>query len=113
VNPSDNFDLSKHLGNPSRGVPQEAAYRGAVGRAYYGAFILARDALLDAGVVVPNTGKAHAIVAEELKKSSDDDVAAAGGSLEDLRTLRNQADYDLGARPHKGNPFDSMRAAFS
>ena len=113
MNPSDNLELAKHLTSPDRGVPQEAAHRGAVGRAYYAAFIIARDALLRAGFPIPDTGKAHAVVAEELKKSSNTDVAAAGGSLEDLRTQRNRADYDLGARPHKGNPFDGLRAAFA
>lgn len=113
MNPSDNLELAKHLTTLIRGVPQEAAHRGAVGRAYYAAFIIARDALLRAGITIPDTGKAHAVVAEQLKRSADTDVAAAGGSLEDLRILRNRADYDLGARPHKGNAFDGLRAAFA
>lgn len=92
------------------GAPKEASTRGSCGRAYYAAFVAARDILERAGFTMPRRG-VHARVYDLLIQSSNPDVLARAGDLDQLKTLREDGDYDVGGRTKR--PFaakDSQRA---
>lgn len=107
---SDNISLATHLYGPPKGQPEEASFRCSCGRAYYAAFAHARDALLQASFQVDKSHKAHGQVVTWLKKSTIRDIKKVGGMLDDLRTKRNEADYDVGERHHR--PFEKLQAGF-
>ncbi|HZT80535.1 MAG TPA: HEPN domain-containing protein [Gemmataceae bacterium] len=73
----------------------EAEWRSAVSRAYYAVFHIARQLFTDLGFTVPQSDRAHAYLWYRLSNTGDPQVAWAGSSLNDLRSLRNEADYDL------------------
>jgi uncharacterized protein (UPF0332 family) len=109
LKPEDNLELARFLSGPPRGVPEEASLRGASGRAYYAAFIFARDLLLGAGFWLPRDGKVHKAVVALLKLSVDDDIRGAAAALERLREFRNKADYALGLRASAKTRFDTTQ----
>jgi len=76
----------------------EAEWRTAVSRAYYGAFHVGCDLLRGLGFDIPKADRAHAYVGLRLMNSSDDNVSEAGRRLAELRSRRNQADYDKRGR---------------
>jgi uncharacterized protein (UPF0332 family) len=82
----------------------EARFRTAVGRAYYGAFHSAKELLAAAGVVLPATAEAHRKIQLCFKESGIDAARQSGERLEVLRGRRNRADYDLGARDFRQRP---------
>jgi hypothetical protein len=72
-----------------------AQQRCCVSRAYYAAFILARNRLRDVDhVPVPRTGAAHTFVAQRYANDPDPVRAQIGIVLERLRSARNACDYD-------------------
>lgn len=73
----------------------EGRLRSAVSRAYYGAFHVAKQFLVDCGVIVPIDFAAHRNVCWCLANSSEPSIVEAGRRLEALRTTRNNADYNL------------------
>jgi hypothetical protein len=110
VNPNDNLDLARFLHTTPLGAPKEASTRGACGRAYYAAFIVARDILERATFVIARRG-AHQRVFDLLNHSADKDVKARSLDLDQLRILREQGDYEVGGRTTKGfAAADSQRA---
>ena len=74
----------------------EARYRSAVSRAYYGAYHLASDFLMELGIRIPRS--AHAHVYRLLWTAEYSQARQAARLLTDLRRARNRADYDL-SRP--------------
>lgn len=87
-------DLS---GLPASGPPigTEARQRASVSRAYYAAFILARNHLRDAGGVRTPWGQnAHQFVATQFANNPDPVRVNIGQELARLRTARNRCDYD-------------------
>lgn len=109
MNPADNLSLAQFLSKPPKGPPEEAALRGACGRAYYAAFATARDALIAVNFTFTNTGQDHKRVVDVLKASTDPDVATAASVLDQLRKTRNSSDYDVGLVPVRRGGFDSKR----
>ena len=87
VDPSDFLEVARAL---IKGDPSEAYLRTAVGRAYYAAFLQARDA---AGLRNEGSG-----IHEEVIKhySNRKDQRIVGNRLSDLRKVRNRADYKPG-----------------
>jgi uncharacterized protein (UPF0332 family) len=76
-------------------VGMEAQQRAGVSRAYYAAFILARNRLRDVdGIRVPRHANAHQFVATHYLNNRDPIRSAIGSRLNRLRTARNQCDYD-------------------
>lgn len=77
--------------------PDEAALRTCSGRAYYAAYLVARERLKALGFVRPSheEGSAHSWLIGKLKRSVDRDVRALGRSLLGLFDERKDADYDL------------------
>ena len=75
-----------------------ASLRSAVSRAYYGAFHLAGEFLVDIGRPVPRNANAHVLVARMLQSSGQPDAVRAGSLLGDLHSDRIKADYRLDDR---------------
>jgi uncharacterized protein (UPF0332 family) len=74
---------------------READWRSAISRAYYAAFHKARRLLRFGGFTVPRAEQAHAYLWLRLSNCQHPLVVDAGLSLNDLRSARNAADYDL------------------
>ena len=81
--------------DPSKHDSDEARFRSAVSRAYYGAFNLGVQFLEKLGFRAPSSGNKHFYVRVRLSQSGDEEVARAGGLLSDLQSERNDANYDL------------------
>ncbi len=73
----------------------EAEWRAAVSRAYFAAFHVARQLLQRCGFRIPRADQAHAYLWLRLANSAHPDVQNAGRGLNELRQVRNWADYDL------------------
>jgi len=88
--------LAQELTQSKRGVAsREAKLRSAVSRAYYAAFIKARNHLRDEeGYNIPDVQDAHYLVRAKFFRSSDHIRRRIGQHLHRLRTYRNQADYN-------------------
>jgi len=73
----------------------EATYRTAVSRAYYGAFHLARSFLTELGFQPVGNANVHAFVQRYLNGSGYTEACLAALQLTHLQSGRNRADYDL------------------
>jgi len=73
----------------------EATYRTAVSRAYYGAFHVAREFLVELGFAPIGNANVHAFVRHYLHGSGHPEGCLAATQLSRLQTARNSADYDL------------------
>lgn len=91
---SEYLNLAQELtGSATTPSSQEAKLRSAISRAYYAAFIQARNFLRDReGLTIPleNT---HQYVINQFKNSHDRVRKKVGGRLFRLRQARNEADY--------------------
>lgn len=88
---SDFLNLAIRLSGGS----SEAEWRSAVSRAYYGAFHLAREFVVNCRVMLPKTADAHDKLQWCLSHAGDESLDAIAGKLNSLRSSRNVADYDL------------------
>jgi hypothetical protein len=76
-------------------VGTEAQQRASISRAYYAAFILARNHLRDVDQVrIPRSVNAHVFVARAYEYHPDPRRVGIGLRLHNLRTVRNTCDYD-------------------
>jgi uncharacterized protein (UPF0332 family) len=89
---------------------KEAHWRSAVSRAYYAAFHAARALLHQCGFAVPKAEQAHAYLWLRLSNCGHPDLANAGAELNDLRSQRNWADYDLGRTLEQSAAGDFVQA---
>ena len=72
--------------------PDQARVRTAIGRAYYAAFLVAREKLSDLGrITLRHNWQDHRLVVDALGGETSD----LGGKMHHLRRKRNQADYNL------------------
>lgn len=110
MDPRDNVALAKHLVAGPKGQPADACNRGGCGRAYYGAFGVARDVLDRIPLSVSSTGSAHSEVVTHLGRSNDTHVQAIGSSLDNLRLMRNKADYAVGQRTKTFSKLEGQMA---
>lgn len=92
---SEYLNVAKELaGIATTPANQEAKLRAAVSRAYYAAFIKARNHLRDKeGHSIPTTGDAHKYVIDQFDLSSEAVRQSITEKLARLRLFRNQADY--------------------
>jgi uncharacterized protein (UPF0332 family) len=74
---------------------EEAVYRTAVSRAYYGTFHLAVSLLAELGFSAPRTANVHVFVQHHLNGSGQPSACIAASLLSDLHAARNRADYQL------------------
>lgn len=85
----------------------EAARRSAVSRAYYAIFHQVKDIFLSASIRLNNDAQDHGKLTHYLGACKAPDVKYIGEKLKDLRTERNDADYDMGKRK-----FEKKHCAF-
>lgn len=72
-----------------------AEFRSAVSRAYYAAFHLGLNNLNKMGFPIVQNREAHEEVYRHLNNSRDAELVRAASMMNDLRTKRNHADYEL------------------
>lgn len=101
------LDVADDLSSGSR----EADWRSAISRAYYAAFHKARWLLRRNGFTVPRGDQAHAYLWRRLSNSGHPDVNRVGQSLNEMRGVRNTADYDFDLRLEQDVAFDHVRMA--
>ena len=107
MNGRDFLDTARHLA----GRNGEADRRSAVSRAYYAVFHAARDLLTALRFQTPRADKAHNYLYVRLNNCGERRVEDAAFRLDNLRGLRNQADYDV-RRPLLPNaPADAVADA--
>ena len=88
-------------GMPVSGPPAgiETHQRAGVSRAYYAAYVSARNRLRDVdGVPIPAMGNPHTFVAGQYMNDPDPLRVQIGIELGRLRTARNRCDYDDAVR---------------
>ena len=72
-----------------------AEFRSAISRAYYAAFHTGFSLLREMGFPIVQNPYTHEEVYRHLNNSGDADLAKAASKMNDLRTKRNHADYEL------------------
>lgn len=70
-------------------------FRSAISRAYYAAFHFGLIFLKEMGFSIVQNASAHEEVYQHLNNSGDDELAKAASKMNDLRTKRIHADYEL------------------
>lgn len=92
---SEYLNVAKELaGVVTTPANQEAKLRAAISRAYYAAFIKARNYLRDQEQhSIPITGNAHKYVSDQFDLSSDPARKLVAEDLIRLKAYRKQADY--------------------
>lgn len=86
------FALRIIVGSP---VPGPVQCRTAIGRAYYAALNRADAALARWGASCGKGPQKHGLAVRFLHAANDPDLVTASNALDDLRSLRNRADYDM------------------
>ena len=72
-----------------------AEFRSAISRAYYAAFHFGLNLLRAMGFAIVQNQHAHTEVYRHLNNSGDGELLRAASKMNDLRTKRNHADYEL------------------
>ena len=88
---------------------KEGDWRSAVSRAYYAAFHFFRKFFLTHGVVVGQGGPSHFALHTGLANCGLKPVETLGDELNQLRTERVTADYNLGALITQVNALDAVQ----
>ena len=70
-------------------------FRSAISRAYYAAFHFGLILLREMGFSIVQNSSSHEEVYQHLNNSGDDELARAASKMNDLRTRRIHADYEL------------------
>ncbi len=92
---SEYLGLAQQLaGKAQISATQESRLRSAISRAYYAAFILARNYLRDEESISIPEKQSHKFVIEQFKNSSEKVRQTIGKNLARLRFSRNKADYN-------------------
>jgi hypothetical protein len=86
------FGLKIVLGSPS---PGPASCRTAIGRAYYAALNRADAALAGWGASCGKGPQKHGLAVRFLHATDDPDLKTASTALNELKALRNRADYEM------------------
>ncbi len=91
--------------------PGEEHIRTACGRAYYAAFLTARERLIAKGHPLPSDGTVHGKVLTILTGAEDRDVRALGHELQNFKGFRHDADYVLAGPYRSGVRFEQWYGA--
>src|SRR5262249_2766247 len=75
--------------------PGPASCRTAIGRAYFAALNCADGALEGLGASCGKGPQKHGLAGRFLHATDDPDLKTASAALDELKTLRNRADYDM------------------
>jgi len=73
----------------------EESLRTSVSRSYYGLFNSLAKFIQDNGYELPKAAEAHKITSRYLHNCGVSDMESIAGRLNDLRSERNHADYDM------------------
>jgi hypothetical protein len=94
MDPAEFYRLGLRLisGSPP---PDAASCRTAIGRAYFAALNRADDTLARWGGSCGKGSQKHGLAVRFLHATGDPDLILASADLDRLRSLRNQADYDM------------------
>lgn len=93
----DSEDFRRLAGKLLQRAGDAATCRTAISRTYYAMFLAARS-LLESHFHISRSGEGHDQVLKLLLSASNPDGQSVGSQLDDLRSLRNDADYDLMAQ---------------
>jgi len=85
------LDLANDLLNDGD-YERESRARTAIGRAYYAAFLIARQKLREKGVRIPESSEIHRIVIQTFMEKG---LSMIGNPLDQLREKRVDADYHM------------------
>lgn len=91
MNPRDYLQCAAELAK--KGTAADC--RTSVSRAYYAVFHVARDYLLMGGLRIAKSDSAHVMVARLLSWSDDLTIGDVSTQIGDLRSARNEADYEM------------------
>ena len=104
--PIEFLQVAEHL----RLGKTEGEWRSAISRAYYAAFLQAREVLLaNRAISLTATGQDHAAVIRAILARN----RSRGTSIDRLRVLRNHADYDVNRRTQEVDAIDAVTLARS
>jgi hypothetical protein len=94
MDPAEFYVLAMRIvtGGPA---PGPAECRTAIGRAYYAALNRADETLARWGTSCSKGPQKHGLAVRFLHAANDPDLMTASTALNDLKTLRNRADYDM------------------
>lgn len=114
MDPADFLTVAGKLHQSS----QEAERRTSIGRSYYALYNLVHETLLRLGIKLTASGEDHQLLVFYLTRCPPRavDAATVGQVLNDLRTARNKADYDMTATVNNQNSefvFKKAAASFS
>lgn len=104
--------VAAELTNP-KARPGEAHVRTACGRAYYAAFLTARERLEAIGHNLPSDGRVHGEVIWILTGAKDATVLGLGQALQNLKGIRRDADYVLQGPYRSKATFEQAFGALS
>lgn len=90
--PKDFIQLAREL---YRRFNNEAAFRSAISRSYYGLYNLMNRFLVNNNITLPNTAVAHELTYRYLHNCGDLNIQKLAKVLDDLHDDRNKADYHL------------------
>ncbi len=103
--------FAQELNNGNILVSEEASYRVAVSRAYYGAFCIARNYATRHGLLLEDDSNVHIEVQDHYKNNKDENMELIGNNLFRLRRDRNRVDYDDCCSNLKNIVYKSVDAA--
>lgn len=105
----DFFNYARHINGEANRFPpaeqhlKQAAFRAVISRAYYGAFLEARELFNNRSI----TGSVHGQVKDELISRNN----LLGNRLSSLLRLRHKADYDLPRTFTSDDTREALRSA--
>jgi hypothetical protein len=94
--------------NQAEAILQEGKYRIAISRAYYAAYIIARNHLRDVDKLIIPPIDAHRFVIKTYADDADPIRVDIGDKLQNLKTKRIQADYQDKFRGDIGKTAQDM-----
>jgi len=97
--PEDSLNLARALLNEDNIDFENAKYRSSISRAYYAAFLKAREKCIERGCSYDRSSNVHKEVIRDVKSILCD--RSSGDFLRSLKGLRTNADYDLSPSPNK------------
>jgi hypothetical protein len=94
-NPLDYLPFGRSLDPPTPAPLSEVGLRTACGRAYYAAYLYARERLSGIGLSVPKGQPVHQWLQQRLRTAKNNDIQDLGRRLTRLADIRSGADYTL------------------
>lgn len=93
MDPRDFLEFAKNTLNNKK----PASFRTAISRAYYSSYNVGSENLSSLGFTIPKTAKGHETVRQFLHNCGEVQLEKASTRLNNLRTIRNTSDYNMGS----------------